>query len=74
MPYWRCSERSWIRFRPICRCRQNNSFLTASRAGGFHYKHKRVGDEWRNTRDNTEFFTSLSDFAGQQGGVPVKFG
>jgi len=26
----------------------------AARAGGFHYK--RVGDEWRNTRDNTEFF------------------
>ena len=42
----------------------------AARAGGFHYK--RVGDEWRNTRDNTEFFTSLSDFATEQGGAPVK--
>lgn len=42
----------------------------AARAGGFHYK--RVGDEWRNTRDDTEFFTSLSDFATQQGGAPVK--
>ena len=44
----------------------------AARAGGFHYK--RVGDEWRNTRDNTEFFTALSDFATQQGWAPVKLG
>jgi len=42
----------------------------AARAGGFHYK--RVGDEWRNTRDNTEFFAALSDYATQQGGAPVK--
>jgi CyaY protein len=42
----------------------------AARAGGFHYK--RVGDEWRNTRNDTEFFTSLSDFATEQGGAPVK--
>jgi CyaY protein len=42
----------------------------AARAGGFHYK--RVGDEWRNTRDDSEFFTALSDFASQQGGAPVK--
>ena len=41
----------------------------AARAGGFHYK--RVGDEWRNTRDNTEFFTSLSDITTAQGGAPV---
>ena len=33
----------------------------AARAGGFHYK--RVGDEWRNTRDDSEFFASLSDYA-----------
>ncbi len=44
----------------------------AARAGGFHYK--RVGDEWRNTRDDSEFFTALSDFATQQGGAPVKLG
>jgi len=44
----------------------------AARAGGFHYK--RVGDEWRNTRDGSEFFTALSDFATQQGGAPVKLG
>jgi len=42
----------------------------AARAGGFHYK--RVGDEWRNTRDDSEFFAALSDFASQQGGAPVK--
>jgi CyaY protein len=44
----------------------------AARAGGFHYK--RIGNEWRNTRDNSEFFASLSDYASQQGGAPVKLG
>jgi CyaY protein len=42
----------------------------AARAGGFHYK--RVGDEWRNTRNDTEFFASLADFATEQGGAPIK--
>jgi CyaY protein len=44
----------------------------AARAGGFHYK--RVNDEWRKTRDNTELFESLSEYATQQGGAPVKLG
>ncbi|MDN4059634.1 iron donor protein CyaY [Massilia sp. YIM B02769] len=44
----------------------------AARAGGYHYK--RVGDEWRNTRDDSEMFTALSDLATQQGGAPVKLG
>jgi CyaY protein len=44
----------------------------AARAGGYHYK--RVGDEWRNTRDDSEFFMALSDLATQQGGAPVKVG
>ncbi|WP_313705340.1 iron donor protein CyaY [Massilia sp.] len=44
----------------------------AARAGGYHYK--RVGDEWRNTRDDTELYTALSDLATQQGGAPVKLG
>ena len=44
----------------------------AARAGGYHYK--RVGDEWRNTRDDTELYASLSDLATQQGGAPVKLG
>jgi CyaY protein len=44
----------------------------AARAGGFHYK--RVGEQWRNTRDDSEFFASLSEFASQQGGAPVRLG
>jgi len=44
----------------------------AARAGGFHYK--RVNDEWRNTRDNSELFAALSEYATQQGGAPVKLG
>lgn len=44
----------------------------ASRSGGYHYK--RIGNEWRNTRDNTEFYESLSQFASEQGGAPVKLG
>ncbi len=44
----------------------------AARAGGYHYK--RVGDEWRNTRDDTELFAALSELATQQGGAPVKLG
>ena len=41
----------------------------AARSGGFHYK--RVGDQWRNTRDDSEFFASLSQYAGEQGGATV---
>ncbi len=41
----------------------------AARSGGYHYK--RVGDEWRNTRDDSEFFTSLSRYASEQGGAQV---
>lgn len=41
----------------------------AARSGGYHYK--RVGDEWRNTRDDSEFFASLSTYAGEQGGAVV---
>lgn len=41
----------------------------AARSGGFHYK--RVNDEWRNTRDDSEFFASLSKYASEQGGAQV---
>jgi CyaY protein len=41
----------------------------AARAGGYHYK--RVGGEWRNTRDDTEFYASLSKLASEQGGASV---
>ncbi len=41
----------------------------AARSGGYHYK--RVNDEWRNTRDDSEFFASLSKYASEQGGAQV---
>ena len=41
----------------------------AAKAGGYHYK--RVDNEWRNTRDNTELFAVLSELASAQGGTPV---
>jgi CyaY protein len=41
----------------------------AARAGGYHYK--RVGSEWRNTRDDSEFYASLSKLASEQGGATV---
>lgn len=44
----------------------------AARSGGYHYK--RVGDEWRNTRDDSELFASLSQYVTEQGGAPVALG
>jgi CyaY protein len=41
----------------------------AARSGGYHYK--RVGDEWRNTRDDSEFFAALGQYASEQGGATV---
>ena len=41
----------------------------AARSGGYHYK--RVGDEWRNTRDDSEFFAALGQYASEQGGTTV---
>jgi CyaY protein len=41
----------------------------AARAGGYHYK--RVGGEWRNTRDGSELFAALSQLASAQGGASV---
>lgn len=41
----------------------------AARSGGFHYK--RVGDQWRNTRDDSELFEALSQYVSEQGGAPV---
>ncbi|MBB5605877.1 MULTISPECIES: iron donor protein CyaY [unclassified Janthinobacterium] len=41
----------------------------AARSGGFHYK--RVGDEWRNTRDDSELFAALSAMASEQAGTTV---
>jgi CyaY protein len=43
----------------------------AAKAGGFHFKF--ADGEWRDTRNGTEFFAALSDFASQQAGEPVTF-
>lgn len=39
----------------------------AARSGGFHYRH--VEGEWRNTRDQSELFTALSQMITDQGGI-----
>ena len=44
----------------------------AAKAGGFHYRY--VDGEWRDTRNGTEFFASLSQYASEQAGEPVTFG
>jgi len=41
----------------------------AAKSGGFHYK--RVGQQWINTRDDSELFAALSGMASAQAGAPV---
>ena len=41
----------------------------AAKAGGYHYKYQ--DGAWRNTRDGTELFASLSTLASAQGGASV---
>jgi CyaY protein len=41
----------------------------AAKSGGFHYK--RVGEQWLNTRDNSELFAALSGMASAQAGVAL---
>lgn len=43
----------------------------AAKAGGFHFK--LLDGQWRDTRNDTEFFAALSDYATQQAGEPVMF-
>jgi CyaY protein len=43
----------------------------AAKAGGFHYRY--VDGEWRDTRNGSEFFASLSQYASEQAGEPVTF-
>jgi len=43
----------------------------AAKAGGFHYRY--VNGEWRDTRNGTELFASLSEYASAQAGEPVTF-
>ena len=44
----------------------------AARSGGYHYR--RIDDQWRNTRDDSELFASLSQYVTEQGGAPVSLG
>ena len=41
----------------------------AAKAGGFHFG--RMQNEWRNARDGSELFTSLSQLLSSQAGTPV---
>ena len=42
----------------------------AAKSGGYHFRF--VNGKWRDTRNGTEFFTALSDYATQQAGEPVQ--
>ncbi|CAG4919497.1 iron donor protein CyaY [Paraburkholderia gardini] len=43
----------------------------AAKAGGFHFRF--TDNAWRDTRNGTEFFSALSDYATQQAGETVTF-
>jgi CyaY protein len=43
----------------------------ASKAGGFHYKFD--SGLWLNTKDDSEFFTALTQYASEQAGQTVVF-
>ena len=43
----------------------------AATSGGFHYKLD--GNQWRNTKDKSEFFTALTHCASEQAGIAVNF-
>ena len=43
----------------------------ATRAGGFHYKFN--SNQWLNTKDGTEFFSALTQYASDQAGQAVVF-
>ena len=43
----------------------------AARAGGFHYKLN--SSKWLDTKDNSEFFAALTQYASQQSGHTVNF-
>ncbi|TXI61672.1 MAG: iron donor protein CyaY [Limnohabitans sp.] len=44
----------------------------AARCGGFHYKLD--GDRWMDTKGQGEFWESLSRYASEQAGQPLRFG
>ncbi|MBP0594032.1 iron donor protein CyaY [Paraburkholderia sp. LEh10] len=43
----------------------------AAKSGGYHFRY--VDGEWRDTRNGTEFYAALSEYATQQAGEPVRF-
>lgn len=43
----------------------------AARTGGYHFRH--VDGQWRDTKDNTEFFERLSACAGDLAGRALRF-
>jgi CyaY protein len=43
----------------------------AAKAGGFHFKF--IDGQWQDTRNGTEFFAALSEYASQHAGEPVTF-
>ena len=43
----------------------------AAKAGGFHYKFN--SEQWRDTKDSSEFFANLSGCASAQAGLPLRF-
>ena len=43
----------------------------AAKAGGFHFRH--VAGRWLDTRDGSEFWSSLSGHASAQGGLALDF-
>ena len=43
----------------------------AARAGGFHYKFN--SNQWLNTKDNSDLFAALSEYASDQAGQVVAF-
>ncbi|HEV3106124.1 MAG TPA: iron donor protein CyaY [Trinickia sp.] len=45
----------------------------AAKAGGFHFKFDSGKGEWLDTRNGTEFFAALSDYATRQAGEPATF-
>ena len=44
----------------------------AAKSGGYHYQWK--NGAWRNSRDDSEFYSSLAQMIAQQGGGAINFG
>lgn len=43
----------------------------AAKSGGYHYKFN--SNEWRDTKDSSEFYANLSRYASEQAGYPLAF-